>query len=411
MGRDIGGRLVGRPPRPHRRPGSFVATRVTPRIVAATVAGLLVAAACTGDDEGGEGSPDPPEPTAAEDSPEAESPPDEQRNADEEAEPSEPEVAEVVATELTTPWGLAFLPDGDALVSERDTGQIKLVEQEGSVSTVGEIPEAVPSSEGGLLGLAVSPSFDEDQHVYAYYSTDDDNRVVRMSYANGSLDSPEVMLDGIPVSHIHNGGRIAFGPDEMLYVATGDANDPATAQDPDSLAGKILRLTPDGEPAPDNPTEASPVWSLGHRNVQGLAWDDGTQLWASEFGSDIWDELNLIEPDGNYGWPDFEGPAENGADVIDPVFWWDTDEASPSGIAHAEGAVWMTALMGERLWRIQLDGEEVVGEPEGFFAGEHGRLRTIETAPDGSLWLVTSNTDGRGDVDDADDQILRLELS
>lgn len=323
--------------------------------------------------------------------------------------PATPVVAETIATGLTTPWGLAFLPDGSALVSERDTGAIKLVAGGQPPREVGTVPDVVPSSEGGLLGIAVTPTFPDDPYVYAYQSTGTDNQVVRMPYEDETLGPPEMVLDGIPASFIHDGGRIAFGPDDMLYVSTGDANESSRSQDPDTLAGKILRITADGDPAPDNPTDGSEVWSLGHRNVQGLAWDDDDRLWASEFGSDEWDELNLIEPGENYGWPEVEGRG-GGSDYRDPLAQWPTPDASPSGLAYASGSLWMASLNGERLWRITPDGSGGVDEPAAFFVGEYGRLRTVAAAPDGSLWLTTSNTDGRGDPDDDDDRILRLDL-
>ncbi len=320
----------------------------------------------------------------------------------------------VVAEGFTTPWGVAFLPDGSALVSERDTAMIKAVSRGGRVSTVGTVPGVQPAGEGGLLGLAVAPAQGERSWVYAYYSGATDNRVVRMSYDGDRLASPQLVLDGIPKSQFHNGGRVEFGPDGMLYVSTGDATEGGNATDPDSLGGKILRLTPSGEPAPGNPTAGSPVWSSGHRNVQGLAWDADDQLWASEFGQDRWDELNVIEPGGDYGWPRFEGGADEPGHergVTDPVAQWDPDEASPSGVAFAEGAIWMAALGGERLWRIPVADASVTGQPQANLTEEYGRLRTVVAAPDGSLWLTTSNTDGRGDPRGGDDKILRLDVS
>ncbi len=326
--------------------------------------------------------------------------------------PTAPEVDATITEGLTSPWGLAFLPEGDALVSERDTGLIKLIPAAGGEAvTVGEVPDADPSSEGGLLGLAVHPDFPEQPWVYAYYSTPSDNRVVRMRYEDDALGPQEVLLEGIPVAQIHNGGRLAFGPDGLLYVSTGDASESGTAPDRGSLAGKILRLTPEGEPAPDNPF-GTEVYSLGHRNVQGIAWDEEGNLYASEFGQDTWDELNLVTAGDNYGWPTVEGRSDGSGDFVDPLVQWNPDEASPSGIAYAQGSVWMAALAGERLWRIDVTtGGRVRGEPTAFLTGEYGRLRTVETAPDGSLWLVTSNTDGRGDPGEGDDRILRLTLS
>ena len=326
--------------------------------------------------------------------------------------PATPRPDGVVADGLTSPWGLAFLPDGSALVSERDTGLVKRVTKQGSVGTVGEVPGVdFSSEEGGLLGLAVrSPSgAGSAVDVYAYFSTTQDNRVVRMRYESGRLGPPKVVLDGIPVSTYHNGGRVEFGPDGKLYVSTGDATESGNAPDPESLGGKILRLRPNGDPAPGNPTDGSPVWTLGHRNVQGLTWDGRDNMWASEFGQDTWDELNLIEAGNNYGWPQYEGSA-NAPGFEDPDVQWRPDEASPSGITYADGSIWVAALGGERLWRVSVAGADVTGQPRAFFTGEYGRLRTVVPAPDGSLWLMTSNTDGRGDPAPGDDRIIRLAL-
>jgi glucose/arabinose dehydrogenase len=323
----------------------------------------------------------------------------------------EPRVADTIATNLTSPWDIAFLPDGDALVSERDTGLIKRVTPDGDVTTVGKLPEVAPSSEGGLLGLAVSPDLDAEPYVYAYLSTESDNRLVRMRWDGERLGEQEVLLEGNPVGEFHDGGRLAFGPDGTLYITTGETHEEELAQDLDSNGGKILRLEPDGDIPPDNPFPDSPVWSYGHRNVEGLAFDDSGRLWASEFGDATWDELNLIEPGLNYGWPLREGDEGESCDCVDPIEQWGTEVASPSGLEYADGALWMAALAGQRLWRIDIDGDHVVGQPKAFFNGEYGRLRAIAAAPDGSLWLATSNTDGRGDPTADDDRILRIELS
>ncbi len=321
------------------------------------------------------------------------------------------EVSGSVVEGLAVPWGLAFLPGGDALVSGRDSTLIQRVTADGEITEVGEIPGVAPGGEGGLLGLAVSPDFAADRYVYAYFTSDQgDNRIVRMTYREGNgLGDPEVLVDGIPAGGIHNGGRLAFGPDGMLYAGTGESGDTGLSQDRDSLGGKILRLQPDGGVPQDNPFDGSLVWSYGHRNVQGLAFDGEGRLWASEFGQTEFDELNRIEKGGNYGWPECEGRCETEG-LIDPQVVWSTAEASPSGIAIAGDAVYMAGLRGERLWQIPIDGSQA-GRPRDHLTGEYGRLRTVVLAPDGTLWLTTSNTDGRGDPRDGDDRILRLTLS
>jgi glucose/arabinose dehydrogenase len=319
--------------------------------------------------------------------------------------PPTPQVAGTVATDLASPWGLAFLPDGSALVSERNTARIKRIAN-GTTTTVGTVPGVVPGGEGGLHGLAVSPSFATDRLVYAYHTASGDNRVVRMTF-NGGLGQPQVIVSGIPKASIHNGGRLAFGPDGMLYISTGDAGQSANAQNPSSLGGKILRVTPTGAAAPGNPTSGNRMWSMGHRNVQGLAFDDGGRLWASEFGQNTWDELNLIRAGGNYGWPTVEGTGNNSG-FINPVTQWATSQASPSGIAFSRGTVWLASLRGQRLWAVPVLNGALNGSPVSFFGGTFGRLRMVTNAPDGSLWLMTNNTDGRGTPRAGDDRILRL---
>ncbi|WP_318207742.1 PQQ-dependent sugar dehydrogenase [Streptomyces sp. SJL17-1] len=310
---------------------------------------------------------------------------------------------------LKSPWGLAELPDGDLLVSSRDERTITRVDgRTGAKTSLGEVPGVVPGGEGGLMGLAV-----RDGWVYAYLTAESDNRIVRMRYGGGDgdrLGAPQPVLTGIPKGVVHDGGRIAFGPDRMLYAGTGETGRTGLAQDRESLGGKILRMTPEGKPAPGNPFPGSVVYSYGHRNVQGIAWDDEGRLWAAEFGQNTWDELNLVEPGKNYGWPEAEGQAGK-AGFVDPVAQWPTSEASPSGIAYARGAIWMAGLRGERLWRVPLSGAERSGDPEAFLSEEYGRLRTVLAGGGGRLWLVTSETDGRGTPGPGDDRILRLEVS
>lgn len=317
---------------------------------------------------------------------------------------------ETLAEGLEAPWGVAFLSDGDALVTERDTGRLLRVSEGGEIDEVQRIPEG-GSGEGGLLGLALSPDYERDKLVYVYYTTDEDNRVGRFQLG----EPPEPLLTGIPVNTYHDGGGLAFGPDGMLYVTTGDAGDPETAQDRDSLSGKILRLTPDGGVPDDNPFPDNPTYSYGHRNVQGLAWDENGQLYASEFGQDRFDEVNRIEPGENYGWPEVEG--EGGEpEYSDPIQTFATDEASPSGVVilkdsaipQWDGDFFMAALRGARLWRLELGPDGNVTGKEALLAGEYGRLRNAVQAPDGSLWVFTNNRDGRGTPNEGDDRILRL---
>ncbi|MFD7874243.1 PQQ-dependent sugar dehydrogenase [Streptomyces sp. NPDC059766] len=325
-------------------------------------------------------------------------------------------VLRTVAEGLKTPWGLAPVPGGGLLVSSRDEGTITLVdERTGRKTELGEVPGVSPAGEGGLLGIALSPDFASDHMVYAYFTSASDNRIVRMLYdpakpAGEQLGAPDTVFKGIPKGMIHNGGRIAFGPDRMLYAGTGETGDRGLSQDRKSLGGKILRLTPEGEPAPGNPFPDSPVYSYGHRNVQGLAWDAKQRLFASEFGQDTWDELNAIVPGGDYGWPDAEGRSSD-PKYRNPVAQWHTDDASPSGAAYAQGSVWMAGLKGRRLWRVPLRGTEASATPQAFLTGTYGRLRTVVPAGGDKLWLVTSNTDGRGDPKPGDDRILELEVS
>ncbi|MFP5219923.1 MAG: PQQ-dependent sugar dehydrogenase [Actinomycetes bacterium] len=315
----------------------------------------------------------------------------------------DPAAVQVLVTGLQAPWGIGFLPGGDALITERDTARVLRVPAGGGApAEVTRVREADPGGEGGLLGLAVSPSFASDRLVYVYVTTAEDNRVVRFRLDEPSTTEP--VVTGIPKARVHNGGRIAFGPDGNLYIGTGDAGDTSLAQDDRSLGGKVLRTTPDGEPV----AGGSLVLSKGHRNVQGLVFDDDGRLYAVEFGQNRFDEVNVVEQGTNGGWPVVEGPGDGGGRFLAPITTWSPDEASPSGAAVAGGSLWVAALRGERLWRVPLDGEGGARQPEALLVGDFGRLRTAATAPDGSLWVLTSNRDGRGDPVQADDRVLRL---
>ncbi|MET8170307.1 PQQ-dependent sugar dehydrogenase [Streptomyces sp. NPDC005329] len=385
----------------------IVQRRAVSAVLAASA--LLLTAGCSSGAGGSSGASAGASPsrTAAQSSPAAEETPPAKGTV---------EVVRTVAEGLNTPWGLAPLPEGGLLVASRDEGTITRVDTDtGKKTELGEVPGVSAAGEGGLLGLALSPDYASDRMVYAYFTSASDNRVVRMIYdparpAGDQLGAPDTVFKGIPKGMIHNGGRIAFGPDRLLYVGTGESGDRGLAQDKKSLGGKILRLTPEGEPAPGNPFPDSPVYSYGHRNVQGLAWDSKQRLFAAEFGQDTWDELNAIVPGADYGWPAAEGKSED-TKFRNPTAQWHTDDASPSGIAYAEGSVWMAGLKGQRLWRVPLKGTAVSADPQAFLQGEYGRLRTVVSAGGDKLWVTTSNTDGRGDPKQGDDRILELQVS
>jgi glucose/arabinose dehydrogenase len=310
--------------------------------------------------------------------------------------------ARAIVADLDAPWGLVTLKDGSFLISERDTRKILRVRND-STSLVRTIDEASPAGEGGLMGLAVTKN---EKTVFAYYTAANDNRIVSMSWDGRDLGAPKVILRGIPKAFIHNGGRMVIGPDDHLYVGTGESGDGSLAQDKDSLGGKILRLRVDGRPAPGNPFD-NEVFSYGHRNVQGLAFDADGRLWASEFGQQTWDELNLIKQGANYGWPEVEGSGK-AKGMTNPKVVWRTRDASPSGLAYWQGGLWMAGLRGERLWEIPLDGTST-RDPIAHFRGDYGRLRTVVVSHDGnSLLLSNSNTDGRGDPSRDDDRLFRV---
>lgn len=316
-----------------------------------------------------------------------------------------PRLDREIATGLAVPWGIAFLDDGDALVSLRDEGRIVRVTQRGSVRDVGSVEgsNGVTGGEGGLLGLAIPP--DDPGTLFAYVTTSTDDRVVAMSISSRGLGRPRPVLIGIPIGARHHGGRLLFDDDGLLLVSTGEAGNPPLAQDRDNLSGKILRIDRDGSAADGNPF-GNRTWSYGHRNVEGLALDERGRLWAAEFGDKSADELNLIRKGRNYGWPRVEGRSDQEG-LENPKVTWGTDECSPSGLAITGRTAFVGALQGECLFAVPLDGTDAM-EPTAHFAREHGRIRSVAVAPDGALWVTTSNRDGRGTVRDGDDRILRV---
>lgn len=351
------------------------------------------------------------------------------------------------------------IADGTTLLSERDTGDIRELLTDGTTRVLGTVAGVAHGGEGGLLGLTARsvsaaappltgipsgeplsptpthgvqpPSPKEAPNgttgstadgaessrqpaasgtwIYAYFTSESDNRIVRMPLLGGAgalaLGQAETVLSGIPRAGNHNGGRIAFGPDGMLYATAGDAGQPENAQNPENLGGKILRMTATGGVPSGNPF-GTLVWSFGHRNPQGIGWDSTGRLWASEFGQNTWDELNLIAPGNNYGWPIVEGIAGTG-DFVDPFAQWSTGEASPSGLAVVRDTVFIASLRGERIWRWVPDAG---ARPSAWFVGEFGRIRDVAAGPDGTLLFLSNNTDGRGDPEPGDDRLWQVPL-
>lgn len=321
----------------------------------------------------------------------------------------------------TIPWGIDWLPDGkSALVTERgdytdtgvEEGRVWKVTLDGTRTRVGTVPNVVGTGgEGGLLGVAIDPNWTTDHYVYFFHTASEGNRIVRMTYDGSSLSGYTILVQGIVKNKYHNGGRLAFGPDGYLYASTGDAETSTLAQDKTSLNGKILRLTTSGRPAPGNPF-GTYVYSYGHRNPQGLAFDRNGRLWEAEFGNSSYDELNLIKPGKNYGWPTCEGTCSVSG-MTNPKATWPVSQASPSGITIVRNVIYMAALRGERLWRIPISGDtENVGTPSAYYVGTYGRLRTVSKVPGADqFWLTTTNADNNGSAADGGDKILRVNVS
>lgn len=313
---------------------------------------------------------------------------------------------EIVAQNLEVPWSLDFAPDGRLFFTER-AGQVSVVDK-GQVQLVTEFPVA-SGGEAGLLGLALDPDFLDNGYIYVYYTYQlDGNLFNRVSRFRETKGEEEIILDSIPGARIHDGGRIKFGPDNRLYITTGDATVPALAQDLDSLAGKILRINPDGSVPEDNPFEGSPVYSYGHRNPQGLAWHPATgKLYITEHGAIANDEINLIEPGKNYGWPSVECESER-PEYTDPLVCF-RQTVALSGSAFFRNSLFFASLRGAHLHRLDFappNYTKLVQE-EVLLTG-YGRIRDVVQGPDGRLYIATSNRDGRGSPSPRDDLILRI---
>jgi len=332
------------------------------------------------------------------------------------------EAVTVIAQNLDTPWAIAFLPDNSMLVTER-SGQVRFIDPAGNLdpAPIATISDAREIGEGGLLGIAVHPQFNTNNFVYFYYTFSETggntlNRVVRMKYMDGKLSGEEIILDKIPGAANHNGGRIKFGPDNLLYIGTGDAQNPSQAQNTNTLGGKILRITDEGK-IPQGNKFNNAVFSYGHRNVQGLAWDENSNLWATEHGrsgvlSGL-DEINLIENGGNFGWPTIQGN-ETRSGMITSKKNSGSDTWAPSGAAFlpagrqgVDNSLFFSGLRGQALYEAVIENGNVTGFKE-HFKGEFGRIREVILGPDGFLYITTSNRDGRGTPDSTDDKVIRI---
>jgi len=327
-------------------------------------------------------------------------------------------VTSVMAENLEIPWSIVFLPDGSMLLTERP-GRVRLIASSGLLQ---EKPVAIFSNieaigEGGLLGITIHPEFATNHYVYLYYTYSENNgetlnRVVRMTYQTGQLLGEQIIVDSIPGAVNHNGGRIKFGPDNYLYITTGDAENPSQAQDINTLGGKILRVTDEGEAVLDNPFE-NRVYSYGHRNPQGLAWDGSGRLWVTEHGPSGGqpgtgnDEINLTQKGKNYGWPLIKGnESRNGLET--PIYTSGPDVTwAPAGAAIVKNSLFFGGLRGETLYEAIIN-EDNIGLKE-HFAGQFGRIRDVVLGPDNLLYITTSNRDGRGQVGVADDKIIRVD--
>lgn len=317
---------------------------------------------------------------------------------------------EVIAQNLEVPWDLVFLPNGSILFTER-VGQVRFIDQKGLLyeKPAGTLSEVFQIGEGGLLGIEKHPDFNKNNYIYVYYTYGSEgnrtlNRVSRLEFINDTLQNEKVIVDEIPGSVFHNGGRIKFGPDDNLYITTGDAQEPSLAQDTNSLAGKILRVNDEGRPIEDNPFNNA-VYSYGHRNPQGLAWDSQGRLWATEHGPSNLDEINVIEIGKNYGWPTITGDqSRNGMEV--PEVNSGSDTWAPSGAVFHNGSVFFAGLRGNALYEISVNNPS---KPKEYFKGQYGRLRGVVMGPDSMFYITTSNQDGRGSVLAGDDKIIKID--
>lgn len=308
---------------------------------------------------------------------------------------------EIVADNLDIPWEVVFLPSGSILINERPGNILEL--KNGDREVIDQVNHV---GEGGLLGMALHPKYEENSYIYLYLSTANDNRVLRYSLDNNQLIFDQIIIDNIPVDRFHNGGRIAFGPDGYLYISTGDAQNTQLSQDINSLAGKILRIDDEGNVPETNPF-ANEVYSYGHRNSQGLAWDDNDNLWSTEHGPTALDELNLIKMGKNYGWPIISGDDFKEGLELPKLHSGNTYTWAPSGMLYWDNSLFFAGLRGEALYEVHLDGDRIV-DFSVHFKNVFGRLRNVSLGPDNMFYLLSNNTDGRGEPRENDDKLIKI---
>ncbi|ONI85065.1 hypothetical protein ALI22I_32030 [Saccharothrix sp. ALI-22-I] len=320
-----------------------------------------------------------------------------------------PGAVTTLQTGTDVPWGVAFLPDGSALVSEREKFTLYRLSPDGKRTNVGKVPGAQGTNgEGGVLGVEVSPTFATDGYVFIYHTASGGNQLVRAKLSGNALSGWTTLLGGVPKNRYHNGGRLRFSPDgKHLFISTGDAQNGNNAQNMNNNAGKILRINPDGSIPSDNPFPGKAIWSYGHRNVQGLDFDSKGRLWASEFGNSSQDEVNLIQRGGNFGWPACEGTSGSCGGTVAPKKTWSTSSASPSGLTVINDHVFVATTAGQRIYRLRIDGNSNLVEQQIYFQGSYGRLRTVEVDHDGDIWLTTS-TDKDGTA--GNDRLLHVDI-